>query len=374
MLKVMIIDDEPANLNYLKLLIMKNAELNCIGAFTKPQEALESIKHLNPDAVFLDIEMPILLGTDLAQKIKAYNPNIQIVFITAFSQYAVEAFKVHAIHYLLKPISMEELDEVVFRLLEKKQVHNRKHFQWEIMIMGTFKVYNHKTKTSICWPTKKSEELFAYFVYQRNQAVEKSKLWDLLWPELDEKKAQHNLHNTIYRIKEIFKREGFEPHIQYKNNSYQFSINDFKCDAYEFEDFINRKLIMRDENLLEFNKAFELYKGILFDSRDYQWAYGWQLSLWNEYRSLGLSLAMGYLERGYYEAAEAKILRLLSLQPWDEDAYDLLISVYFRAGERIKLINTYKNLVEVLKEELNLEPRPSTKHLFEGFIKQLSSI
>lgn len=374
MLKVVIIDDEPASLDYLKFLVTQNPDLQCVGAFTKPMEALENMGALEPDVVFLDIEMPVILGTDLAQEIRSYDPTIQIIFITAFSQYAVRAFKLQAIHYLLKPISIEDLEEAVGRVLENKRSVIESTSKWEINVMGTFKVSKASSKKSICWPTKKTEELFAYFVYQKNQPVEKSRLWDLLWPELDERKAQHNLHNTIYRIKEIFKKEGFEPPIIYKNNTYQFVIKDFKCDAYLFETFLTKNKVISEDNLLAFEICFQECKGLIFEDKDYEWARGWQLSVWNNYYALGIQLAKIYLHKHEYGTAEIKILRILELQPYDEEAYELLLQVYLESGERVKFLNTYENLIKMLKDEMNLQPRPSTQHLFAQFLEQFKVI
>lgn len=371
MLKVIIVDDEPASLEYLKMLINANASLTCIGAFTQAMEAYEFLKSHNPDVIFLDIEMPVLTGTDLAYQIKLANPAIQIVFITAFSQYAVDAFKINALHYLLKPIAEEDLEEVVSRLLGIKELPTQQNIKWRIEIMGGFKVYNALSKSELYWPTKKAEELFAYFIYQRHEIIEKSKLWDLLWPELDERRAQHNLHNTIYRIKELFKKKMLEPHIEYKNNGYQFFVDDFECDAFEFQEFMNKKLEINDENLSCFEKYFTLYKGVLFENKDYEWAYGWHLSLLNYYSTMVKQLARFYLDKAQYEAAESKVLRLLALQPWDEDAHELLLNIYFQSGERMKLTNAYQNLVRILKKEMNLEPRASTKQIFINALERV---
>ena len=74
------------------------------------------MRSLKPDVVFLDIEMPGINGIELARKIANIDPEIQIVFVTAYEQYALKAFEVSAVHYLLKPLSQEKINEAVNRV------------------------------------------------------------------------------------------------------------------------------------------------------------------------------------------------------------------------------------------------------------------
>lgn len=123
MIKCILVDDERVLLNELCTLIEQTEKLKIEGAYQDPYEALEKIKSTQVDAVFLDIEMPKLNGIELAKKIAKYNSDIQIVFVTAYKQYALKAFDVSAVHYLLKPITEEKLDEAITRLLRVRQVN-----------------------------------------------------------------------------------------------------------------------------------------------------------------------------------------------------------------------------------------------------------
>ena len=109
------VDDERIILEELCAMI-RQTEIKLARAFQDPLEALESIKSLRPDVVFLDIEMPGLNGIELARKIAGLDPKIQIVFVTAYEQYALKAFEVSAVHYLLKPLTQEKINEAVNRV------------------------------------------------------------------------------------------------------------------------------------------------------------------------------------------------------------------------------------------------------------------
>ncbi|NPA42862.1 MAG: response regulator transcription factor [Chlorobi bacterium] len=112
MIKYFIIDDEPNAVKNLEKRLRKYADdLECAGTFTDPIEALEALETRRPDLVFLDIEMPHLSGFDWLSRVP--DPDFEIIFVTAYDQYAIEAFKHAAVGYIVKPIDPEELDRAI---------------------------------------------------------------------------------------------------------------------------------------------------------------------------------------------------------------------------------------------------------------------
>lgn len=119
------VDDEKIILEEL-CAMLRQTGIALTGAFQDPLDAFESIKSLKPDVVFLDIEMPVLNGIELARRIAGYDSQIQIVFVTAYEQYALKAFEVSAVHYLLKPLTQEKITEAVKRVHRVKQMNKAK--------------------------------------------------------------------------------------------------------------------------------------------------------------------------------------------------------------------------------------------------------
>jgi DNA-binding LytR/AlgR family response regulator len=107
-LNVVAIDDEPLALKLVSDYIRKTPFLELIGSFENPLEASEFLNTHKVDLIFLDIQMPGLLGTEFARMVDS---ETRIIFTTAYSQYAVEGFKLEAVDYLLKPFSYEEFLE-----------------------------------------------------------------------------------------------------------------------------------------------------------------------------------------------------------------------------------------------------------------------
>lgn len=113
-MKAFLIDDEPLALKRLRRLIEEDGRVQIVGSSSDPRGALEQLRDSRPDVLFLDIEMPGLSGFDLLEQLGS--PQALVVFTTAYDQYALEAFKVNSIDYLLKPIEAEPLRRAIAKL------------------------------------------------------------------------------------------------------------------------------------------------------------------------------------------------------------------------------------------------------------------
>jgi two-component system LytT family response regulator len=112
MIKAVIIDDEKDGRDSLKKMLERFCEnVSVIATADTAESALSVIKELQPDVIFLDIEMPGESGFDMLRKIP--QPSFKIIFVTAHSHYAIKAFKFSAVDYLLKPIDIDDLVESV---------------------------------------------------------------------------------------------------------------------------------------------------------------------------------------------------------------------------------------------------------------------
>ena len=123
MIRTIIVDDEPSALNVLSLLLKKKCkeDVEIIATSTSPREGRELIETLKPDLVFLDIEMPGMTGIDLLRSFT--NPSFQVVFVTAYDAYAVEAFRLSAVDYLLKPVEGADVANAVQKIKNDIQKH-----------------------------------------------------------------------------------------------------------------------------------------------------------------------------------------------------------------------------------------------------------
>ena len=115
-MRAIIIDDERLARKELKSLLKDYHEIEIVDECASPEEALKSIEKYNPDLLFLDIQMPEKTGFDLLQEL---DKSPKVVFVTAFDEYAVKAFEVNALDYLMKPVDPERLKETMVKVLSE---------------------------------------------------------------------------------------------------------------------------------------------------------------------------------------------------------------------------------------------------------------
>lgn len=112
-------DDEPLALELLEGMLAEHACIEVVARARSGREALRAIREFRPDLVFLDIEMPRMSGFQVVQGLQADDHMPMVVFVTAFDQYAVEAFEVNAVDYVLKPVERDRLSRAVERTQER---------------------------------------------------------------------------------------------------------------------------------------------------------------------------------------------------------------------------------------------------------------
>ncbi len=120
-MKAIIIDDERLARQELKNLLMAYPEIEVVGEAANAEKAKEAILLLKPDVLFLDIQMPGKNGFELLEEISGVP---EVVFVTAYDEYAIRAFEVNALDYLLKPIQPSRLAETVKKILNKEGLEN----------------------------------------------------------------------------------------------------------------------------------------------------------------------------------------------------------------------------------------------------------
>lgn len=117
-LTAIIVDDERLARSELRLLLAEFAEISIVGEAANLTEAVDLIRKSAPDVVFLDIQLSRENGFDLLEKVEK---NFKLIFVTAFDEFAIRAFEINAIDYLLKPVQPERLAKTLERLFETEE-------------------------------------------------------------------------------------------------------------------------------------------------------------------------------------------------------------------------------------------------------------
>lgn len=142
MIRTIIIDDEKMAVTELSFALESIPEVKVVGEYTDPLRALRDMRTLEIDLVMLDIEMPEINGFMLAEEILLLYPDIYIVFVTAYDEYAIKAFETNAIDYVLKPVSIERLKKSVNKVVNFRNKDNR--------LKDSISILNKQINESIC--------------------------------------------------------------------------------------------------------------------------------------------------------------------------------------------------------------------------------
>jgi two-component system LytT family response regulator len=152
MIRAVLIDDEPQSCR--SLVIKLNAvadDIDIVGTFYHPQEAIGEIEGLNPDIVFLDIEMPLMNGFQMLEKMGAFT--FEVIFITAYDNFVLNALHVNALDYLLKPVVTTELKTAIDRLRKKLAITEDRIAHDERSLRGPSDVKESITPTRLSLST-----------------------------------------------------------------------------------------------------------------------------------------------------------------------------------------------------------------------------
>lgn len=230
-MKLIIVDDELLLIENLKESIDKLPFVESLHSFTSPKAALEYVASNPVDTAILDIEMPGMTGLALADSIHSLNSDINIIFLTSYSQYALEAFGVDAVDYILKPFSDDDLKKA----LQKTIPYINSHLSSKVSI-HTFDGFDiYVNDIPLHFPRKKSKELLALLVDKRGASVSSAEAIAYLWENaIDDSKLRENYKKCAYTLRKILKDAGIADIINDSYNSLSLNIHSVKCDYYDY--------------------------------------------------------------------------------------------------------------------------------------------
>lgn len=230
-MKILVVDDERLALENIISLIRRVLPEAEIYGFMKSAEALEWLRENHAEIAFLDIEMVGMNGLTLAEKCKNICPSINIIFVTGYVQYTMEAFKVHASGYLIKPVRdsdlRQELDNLRYTL--PKQVVQRV----KIQTFGNFEVF--VDGKLLFMPGTKMRECLAYLVDRKGARVSTAQLAAILWEErVYDKKLQNNTYRVISDMIRYLSDVGVRDIIIKSRKEIAIDKEKIDCDYYHF--------------------------------------------------------------------------------------------------------------------------------------------
>ncbi|WP_314590878.1 response regulator [Paenibacillus terrigena] len=356
MFKTIIVEDEKPILELMKHVVGQNPHYTIIGAFSSPLEALEQIATLQPDVAFLDVEMPRMNGLELAQMINEVSEHTQIIFTTAYKDYALEAFQVQATDYILKPVTKSAIERVTNRLHKQRTVvvppAPSVNQAATIKCFGGLEVRNPRGEL-VRFPTRKTEELFAYFLCHPNYEISKWHLVELLWPDLEEERVLHNLHNTLYRLKKLLKEQEIHLEIIKINEGYLLQTHQQTYDLLEYKRD-HEAMQPKSVDLLMTEQRCSLYQGPLLDRKAYIWKTALEEKYRQQYLAYMRSLIQYDVEQQNWKMADQRFNQFLSIYPLDEEMNLYQLQVYFRSDRKDQMEKKYADYERAYLAEMGI--------------------
>ena len=227
-MRIIYIDDEQPNLDNFRHTVKDFSEIKSLDIFRDGEEAVEFAKNNVVDVAFCDMEMPGLHGLGLAAKLKEINPSIRVVFVTAYSQYALDAFGVDATGYVLKPYLAADIKKELLKCQSVPLPSSRKIV---IRTIPGFSVSVNGKSVSIS--SAKARELLALLVDSGDKGVTTGEGIAALWPDRpNDANTQSLFRMTFKRLSDSLEDAELSDIIETKGNRRFIRCDLVDCDLY----------------------------------------------------------------------------------------------------------------------------------------------
>lgn len=226
-MRVIYVDDEQPAIDNFRLTVESFPEISSLHTFQNGGEALAYARETPVDAAFLDMEMPGIHGLELAKALRAHDANTRVIFVTAYSQYALDAWGVDATGYLLKPYTAadirRELAKCAFRPLPSQRVVIRTIPDLSVTVNGV----------PLHISAAKPRELLALLVDRGDRGITSGEGIACLWPDRPNNAGTQSLLRMTYkRLADTLEEAGVGQIIDSRENRRFLRADQVDCDLY----------------------------------------------------------------------------------------------------------------------------------------------
>ncbi|SES07948.1 response regulator [Salipaludibacillus aurantiacus] len=362
-MNVLLVDDEELALNYLENLLVRNGKMTNIYRFSDAEQAKSIVESQPLDVLFLDIEMPGMSGFELAEYFLSTNETIDIVFVTAHREFAIEAFDLDAVDYLVKPIRYERLCHTIERLNKRKKSVQAPADNSGLHInikSGITLGESRNDEKELTWRTAKARELFLYLLHHHNKIVPKSEIVEVIWNDRDSQKSFPQLYTTVYHIRRELKSYAQYIRLKNKEDGYCLEMKDVQVDVFIWKKALYAiEDLSHSENRKTVERLLEDYAGDYLLHSDLLWA---EEERWNQkllWREKAMDLAGHFKHLKKYTKALYWYQKILQKDEIDEEVHFCILKIYDRQNRADLVTQHYENLVQILQRELEVRPGPS---------------
>ncbi len=364
MLDAILLDDEKPALDLLRQMLEETGRYLVSGAFRITRDAEDYLATHCPDVVFLDVEMREISGIQFADVVRKLCPRAEIVFITAHADHALEAYRLDALGYLLKPIHEREIERITERLLKIcRKTEEGRGDSPDIRLFERVEVLGVLDGRPIRWRTAKTEELFSFLYLQQGSFVHKDKILEALWPEYGPDRSQSLLYTTMYQLKKSMLSAGAQMELSCANSCYKMTISNMSSDVCQFDRTYQQSEALGAMDPADIGRILKLYRGDLLVQHGYMWSESLQRTYQEKFVDLATRLADRYEANGKPELFETIMKGALERLPWHETLHRRILAYYLEKGKRSAFLAHYKQMEKDMYDELGIVPDAEMRNM-----------
>lgn len=372
-MRVALVDGKEQNICILENQLYEFDGIELTGGYTDSKVFLEHLEITEPEVVFINAETFPLTGIQLSRELNERENPPCIIIVADSSAYAVEAFEVQAVDYLLYPINVERLQKTLERvrseiikrrlLIKSSQIADTMEKELYVGSLGRFYItdtYGNQIK----WRTKKVKEMFAYLWHNRKQSIYKALIIEDLWPEYPYDKANSLFHTTMYQLRRLLKELGFAEAITFHNDAYKLAISSVS----DLEQLMG---YLRIENHTKSSiwQILHLYTGDYFGEESYHWADYEQF----QYKKRVIGCLKRFVKRCWETTPEDEIIevclnRMLLMDEGNEEYTYSLLRWYQSKKNSVEFLLHYNKYERLMRDDFGLELPDKILRLYYDFI------
>lgn len=246
---ILAVDDEQLARELMEEELMAACPDADVRVFSNPEELLECAKSKDFDVIITDIQMPQMDGITLSKKIKEIKPDANIIFLTAYDEYAVEAIGLHASGYLTKPVTRQKIEN---ELADLRYDVKKEETKCKVRCYGNFEIFG-KNGLPIHFKRSKSKEALAYIVHRKGAVCTIKEVAAVLFEDAPyDLKQMRYIQKILSALIQDMEANGYGDVIVRQHNGIAVDVSKLDCDYY---DEPNRVYENGDEYMAQYSWA-----------------------------------------------------------------------------------------------------------------------
>lgn len=348
-------DDELPALKIAKSVLKLFEDVSICGVFSDPDELLACLPSIDVDLLLVDMKMPGMHGLELAGRIQELKSEAFIVFVTAYDDYAVDAFETEALDYIMKPITAERMQKTLERYIKRRGIQKQDagHKHVSVRSFGRFSVETEQGEP-MRFRTAKTEELLAFLLHHRGSPVSKERIMEELWYDRDAERAQAILYTTLYQLRKDLEGLGLSNVIQHSRKEGGLCRLLWSPDEWDYKKYMEgcRTYDTGKYSIDHAKRIVELHRNGYLAENGYRWAVERQCELELNCAELLEEITDFEVCQRQFEFALLHLKSWADMFPFTERVHSKIIALYLLMNNKVAADVHYRKTQEIFAEEL----------------------